>query len=105
MIFTAWTNGNKGFGFKISIIDRDVYFSKNISPVYIRLPQNEEFLTVECNTDKDSFWNKTCKELINSDIGIWLKTNNYYPWPNGNPPKFEVQKVNQNTYQIIKKIY
>ena len=101
MIFTAWTNGYKGFGFKIAKSDRDTYFSKQISTVYIELSTNN---VVTCNTNKASFWNDTCKELINSDIGIWLKTNNYYPWPNGNPPKFEVQKVNQNTYQIIKKI-
>ena len=104
MTFTAWTNGDKGFGFKISAEERDRYFSKDIPSVDIQLPQNGSFINVTCNTDKPSFWNKTCKELINSTIGTWLKENNYHPWPDGNPPKFEAEKVNPNTFKILRRV-
>lgn len=104
MTFTAWTNGDKGFGFKISAEERNKYFSKDISSVDIQLPQNESFIIATCNTNKASFWNKTCKELINSKIGTWLKENNYYPWPDGNPPKFEVEKLNPNTYKVLRRV-
>ena len=104
MTFTAWTNGDKGFGFKISAEERDISFSKEIHFADILLPQNGSFVTVTCNTNKSSFWNKTCKELISSKIGTWLKENNYYPWPDGNPPKFEAEKVNPNTFKILSRV-
>lgn len=104
MTFTAWTNGDKGFGFKISVEDRDKYFSKEIHSVDLQLPQNGTYQIVTCNTNKPTFWNKTCKELISSKIGTWLKDNNYFPWPDGNPPKFEVEKVNPNTYKILNRV-
>lgn len=104
MTFTAWTNGDKGFGFKISAEERDKYFSKEIHSVDILLPQNDSFINVTCNTNKASFWNKTCKELINSKIGAWLKENNYHPWPDENPPKFEVEKINPNTYKVLRRV-
>lgn len=103
MTFTAWSNGDKGFGFKISTEVRDKYFSKNTHTVIIQLPQNGTLLNVNCNTNKASFWNKTCRELINSKIGSWLKDCKYYPWPEGMPPKFEVQKKNENTFIILNK--
>lgn len=100
MTFTAWTNGDKGFGFKISIEDRDKYFSKDNQFVKIQLPVSSSYKTICCNTNKVSFWNKTCKELISSEIGEWFKENEYFPWEKGNPPKFEVEKINTNTYKI-----
>lgn len=104
MTFTSWSNGKNGFGFKISAAERDKYFSKDIHTVIIQLPQRGSFLNVKCNTNKASFWNETCKELISSKIGDWLKEMKFYPWPNGIPPKFEAEKVNENTYIVLSKI-
>ena len=104
MIFTSWSNGKSEFGFKISAKDRDNYFSKNNNTVIIQLPSKGGLLNVECNTNKDSFWNETCKELISSKIGDWLKENKFYPWPDGIPPKFEAEKINENTYIVLSKL-
>lgn len=101
MTFTAWTNGDKGFGLKVSAEERDKYFSKDIHTVIIQLPKNGTLINISCNTNKSSFWNKTCKELISSKIGTWLKEQKYYPWPDGKPPKFEAEKINKNTYKIL----
>ncbi len=104
MTFTAWNNGDKGFGFKISAEERDKYFSKDIHTVIIQLPQKGSLLNVECNTNKASFWNETCKELISSKIGNWLKENKFYPWTDGIPPKFEAEKINENTYIVLSRV-
>lgn len=101
MTFTAWTNGEKGFGFKVSVEDRDKYFSKENKVITIQLPENNTFINIHCNTDKKTFWNKTCKELISKEIGTWLQKSNYYPWEKGKPPRFSAEKMNNNTYRII----
>lgn len=104
MIFTAWTNGTKGFGLKISEKDRNIYFSRDVTSIKIQLPNNNSITTVTCNTNKKSFWNSTCRELINSEIEKWLKENNFFPWEKGNPPKFEVKQISLDTYKILKKV-
>lgn len=104
MTFTAWTNSSGSFGFKVlSTEERNLNFSKENSSVNILLPDNNTYIKVVCNTAKKTFWNNTCKELIKKQIGVWFKNNHYYPW-NGHPPKFEVERINSDTYKVIKQI-
>ena len=70
---TAWNNGSHkmngaGYGIKIDPRDRDRYFRK--PNAFLRLEGQTGDISV--NTDKPSFWNGTCRELISKDIGLWL---------------------------------
>lgn len=101
MIFTAWTNGNSGFGFKVSVEDRDNFFDRNWTEVIVELPKGNEYKDVSCNISKTSFWNK-CHDLVSKEIKSWLEENHYIPWERGNPPKFEVQQHDENHFKIIR---
>lgn len=101
---TGWNNGTKslsgaGYGFKVSITDRDNYFKREWNTVLLELPDSPEM--VECNINKDSFWNSTCHELINKKIGQWLIKKRYSDWPDGNPPKFEMVQIEDNKFKIL----
>ena len=79
MKWTAWNNGahhtdGNGYGFKVSIQDRDEFFKIEWSRVVVILPDGSE---IKVNTAKDSFWNATCRELISREIGRWLIDNGY----------------------------
>lgn len=92
MRVTAWNNGKHhrtgaGYGLKLSPSDRDRYFRKSWATVVVRLPDGQD---VEVNTHKQSFWNDTCRELIDKQIGQWLLRNGYAPWVRGAPPCFEL---------------
>lgn len=104
MIWTAWTNGKSGFGMKISIADRDRYFKREWGEIELELPKDGGFIRCAINIDKDSFWNYTCRELIKKEIGDWLEANKYYPWDDGNPPKFEAKHIKDNVFRIVGKV-
>lgn len=104
MIVTAWNNGkhNKtgsGYGFKISIEDRNNFFDKIWDHVLVILPNGIE---VEANINKPSFWSNTCRELINKKFGEWLIEFKLTPWRKGNPPKFEMLPISENKFRIVR---
>lgn len=106
MIVTAWNNGQHrssgtGYGIKINANDRDRYFDKNRSSVFIRI--NNSNNEVEINIEKDSFWSETCRELICKEIGIWLRNNNLAPWPKMQPPRFVLKKIEGNHFHLCQK--
>ncbi len=92
MKVTAWNNGKHhrtgaGYGLKLAVSDRDRYFRKSWKTVVVHLPNGEN---AEVNTAKASFWNESCRELINRKIGQWLLETHKAPWPAGAPLKFEL---------------
>jgi len=92
MRVAAWKNGKYNnprvsYGLKVSVADRNNHFQRIWRSVNISLPNGTE---IEVNTDKESFWNDTCRELISKGIGVWFLENGHAPWPSGNPPKFEL---------------
>ena len=102
MIATAWNNGEHkksvaGYGLKIAASDRDKYFDKSWKTVIIHLPNGEE---VEVNTDKASFWNQSCRELIDKKIGQWLIETGNAPWLKGRPPKFELIPQRERYFEL-----
>jgi hypothetical protein len=105
MQVTAWNNGQyyesgAGYGLKVTVADRDRFFRKDWKTVTVALSgTNEE---VEVNIAKPSFWDPTCRELINQRIGRWMLLNKYAPWPSGNPPKFELSSVGGNRFDLRK---
>ena len=104
---SAWNNGKHhktgaGYGLKLPIEGRDRYFEKNWKTVQFMLPFGEAFKVVTLNIDKPSFWNETCHEVINKEVGEWLLASGYAPWPKGAPPKFTVTPAGQATFKLAK---
>ena len=102
MEVTAWNNGKHhksgaGYGIKINLIDRDRYFKKSWGSVYLKLPNGVD---IEINTDKASFWNDSCRELISKEIGKWLIDNKKAPWPSGSPPKFHMNSNSERHFVL-----
>jgi hypothetical protein len=84
----AWSNGGTGYGLKMSALDRDAYLKREWGEVDLYLPGRDR--PTKVNIDKDSLWNKSCRELISKEIGSWLIDNGTAPWPKGSPPKFKL---------------
>jgi hypothetical protein len=89
----AWNNGahhasGAGYGLKMSAADRDAHIRREWGVVELYLPGRAEPARV--NVNKESLWSGNCRELISREIGMWLIKNRMAPWPNGNPPKFEL---------------
>ena len=102
MQVTAWNNGKHhptgaGYGIKIASSDRNRYFKKSWKSVFVRLPNGTK---VEVNTDKASFWNESCRELISTEIGQWLIENKKAPWPSGLPPKFYLKLKSERQFTL-----
>ena len=99
---TAWNNGSyrmsgAGYGIKLNPRNRDRYFEK--PNAFLKLEGKTG--DIEVNTDKPSFWNGTCRELISKDIGLWLISNNKAPWIKGHPPKLQLEPVGERTFKVI----
>jgi len=103
MIVTAWNNGQHmesgaGYGLKIGAEDRDRYFKASWKIAMISLPGIGEDVVV--NVAKESFWNDSCRELISSKIGKWMRKNDLAPWPIGKPPKFGLEPRKGNKFSL-----
>ena len=103
MIITAWNNGEHnpsgaGYGLKLTITDRDLYFKRAWTNVLLELQGEKASISV--NTSKPSFWDRECRELINKDIGKWLIKNKKAPWPEGHPPKMLMQPIAKHTFRV-----
>ncbi len=100
MIVTAWTNGSDAFGVKVSMPDRERFFSEQWTTVTVEL---EGLATeVEVNVGKKSFWNLGCGELIHREIGQWLRANRLVPWPYRRPPKLLLVPVEGSRFRLQK---
>jgi hypothetical protein len=102
-VAVAWNNGSyrstgAGFGLKVSRDDRDRYFRKEWSCVYLRLPGLDDPL--EVNIKKKSFWNDSCRELINIEIGRWMIAAKLAPWARGKPPRFKLIPGKGPTFEL-----
>lgn len=99
----AWNNGKHcpsggGYGVKINMHDRDKYFDKSWKIIFIKLPGISQ--EVKINIEKVSFWEKSCGELINKEIGCWLINNGYVPWPFREPPEFSLTQLQRNHFMF-----
>lgn len=105
MRVTAWNNGKhsksgSGYGFKISISDRDRFFNREWKIISLRFEDSNK--EIDINIDKVSFWSKICRELISKEIGKWLIVNGFAPWPKGYPPKFRLIPIRDNKFSLSK---
>ncbi len=102
MRVTAWNNGGHhstgaGYGLKVNRRDRDSWFQRDWSKVLVELPSGS---LIEVNIDKESFWGDTCRELISKEIGKWLLDRKLAPWSKGNPPKLDLEPLNENRFRL-----
>jgi hypothetical protein len=106
LVWTAWNNSKHhksgaGYGLKVPVDDRDRYFKPEWSSVILELPTKSGFAEVSLNTNKPSFWNKSCHELISREIGRWLRNAALAPWPTQHPPKFEVEVRGERRFRVL----
>lgn len=102
----AWRNSRKsktgaaGYGLKVEIPDRDLFFDRSWKTVRLNLvgPVNDHM--AEVNVDKSSFWSCICRELISKDIGRWFIDNGLVQWPKGRPPRFWVAPTNECEFKV-----
>lgn len=103
MKVTAWNNGKywsagAGYGIKIDKHDRDALFDRSSKSVILHLDGNEK--PIKVNTNKKSFWGDGCRELINKEIGLWFFENGLAPWPEGVPPKLNLERIKDNEFLL-----
>jgi hypothetical protein len=64
--------------------------------VSIELPHGDNFVAIEANIDRSSFWEECC-ELRGKEIRQWMYRERHAPWPERVPPKFQVITIWQGT--------
>lgn len=106
LLWSAWNNGKHslsgaGYGIKVPIGDRDRYFNRNQESVILELPVRGGFVKVTLNTNKSSFWNKTCHELISQEIGRWLLNAGLAQWPTRHPPKLAIGITSEKHFRVM----
>jgi hypothetical protein len=105
MIVKAYNNGahnrnGSGYGFKVSITDRDEFFKPEWTTILVELPDADE--PVEVKIDQTSFWSEASHELVSLEIGKWLRRNGLAPWRVGNAPVFVLEPIEENRFRIEK---
>ena len=106
MLVTAWNNGSfttsgAGYGVRLDASDRDRFFKRAWKTIELELDGNSAIVSVDIAID--SFWDTTCKELINAEIGRWLIRNNLAPWAKGKPPKLTLLHVGSKRFLLKRK--
>jgi len=102
-IATTWNNGQyhtsgAGYGIKISLENRERFFNRDWKTVIIHLNGFDH--PVEVNVAKESFWNRTCGELISRHIGLWLHRNNCARWPRRQPHQVRMTVISQREFKV-----
>lgn len=100
----AWKNGKharKGtsYGLSVKLHDRDRYLSRTWKDIIVHLPNGQE---VVINIDKPSFWND-CPHLIDARFTDWFYEKGLAPWPNRQPPCFNLFHRNTNVFDLYEK--
>ena len=80
------------------------HFRREWGTVIIELPHDTSYIPVEVNVNKASFWTETCGEVIDQQIGQWMKGTIGLPWPSRKPWKFEAAKIGERRFRIIKRV-
>lgn len=105
MIVTAYNNGahsrnGAGYGFRVTIEDRDEHFKPEWEKILLEIEGEEEVHEVEIN--KEGFWSEDCREIRSDAIGKWLRQRGLAPWPKGNPIRFILDPIEDNRFSVSK---
>lgn len=101
MIVGGWHNGKAnnvtgvGYGIKIGGKERDNYFRKAWTSVAVEIDDGE---VVDAQLSP-SFWRK-CPELRGARIGKWMLDYGLAPWPQGNPPRFQLEPIGKRRFRL-----
>ena len=103
MQVTAWKGGQTCYGIRIALRDREQYFERSMTHVYISFrgkPEERFPLTA-------SFWRK-CHEIRGLAIRDWFKTLGYFDaknkqskWPRGYPPKLDLIPTAKGHFDLV----
>lgn len=105
MIASAWNNGDRkasgsGYGLRLSSADINVHFSKSFQTISLLIPSDNDMLVALVNIGKKTFWDGTCGELIQIEIGKWLIRSGFAMWPKGHPPKVSIVCISEAEFRI-----
>jgi hypothetical protein len=108
VIWTGWKNGRHGrtgvgYGFRLSREDRDQHFKREWQTVTIEVPHGGRFITIEASIDSQSFWEECC-ELRDKEIRQWMYRERHAPWPDREPPKFQVTAMGNGRFRVNRAI-
>lgn len=100
----AWKNGKHGrkgtsYGLSFMHHERDRYLSRTWTEIIVHLPNGQDIVA---NIAKPSFWNK-CPHLIDARFTDWFFEKGFAPWPNRNPPDFNLAHRNNNVFDLHEK--
>lgn len=84
-----------GYGVRISPSDRDRYFRRTWARVILFIEGQGK---VSANLTP-SFW-RGCVELRSQKIGKWMLGLGLAPWPQGQPPVFELEPIGDATFRL-----
>jgi hypothetical protein len=105
LIWTAWNNGKfhssgAGYGFKVSIQDRDRYFNRAWKEAKLVLLFRDGSKEEKVNIAKPSFWSDRCHEIISKQIGLWLMECGLAPWPSRSKPKLQAVVLGAGRFEL-----
>ena len=100
MRVSGWNNGQPrttgaGYGIRVAHGDRDRYFQRTWSSVFIEFEGNGQ---VEVNLS-NSFW-QGCRELRSAQIGKWMIKIGVAPWPKGSPPELKLEPIGNRKFML-----
>jgi hypothetical protein len=105
MIVNAWNNGahsrnGSGYGFRIHPDDRDAYFQKEWTTLFLEI--EGEPAPVEASIDQAGLWAENPREIQCAAVGRWLRKNGLAPWGRGNPPAIVLEPLGENRFKVEK---
>lgn len=94
---SLWKSKDK-YEFRVSRKNREIYFDKSKNSFFLKLP-NHVKIEITLNP---SFWNK-CSHFDDVDgvVKKWLYDNGHIPYKKGKPPKFVLEKLDEDNYEML----
>ncbi len=100
---TAYNNGEfsktgMGYGFRIKNLDAKKNSKLLVSEIFITL--NKKFKNIKVLINQDSISEGERVVFTKKDIGKWMSENGINEWKAAIPPKFTMQHVKKNFFEI-----
>ena len=92
---SLWKNNSK-YEFRIPNKKRDLYFDKSVNFINLALPDISKSIKLKI---RESFWNK-CSHFGNTQVTNWLNEKHYTNYKKGNPTRFLLTKISNDSYQL-----
>lgn len=93
---TGW-----GYRFEMPTVDRDTWFEKKWSAVFLELPSAGKYSTVRVSVGTHAFWLGKTPQLNSVEIGNWLLKEKLAPWTKGAPPRVKVMVKGDGHFRVV----